>query len=318
MNIEDEVLHILKENSNVLNEASTSSDIATTQDFVGKMIDEKYNNSLAYQICEVQALKGSWGTVYASKRDFTTNDFEIAKKDIYTKSYTVKTGYTQEVWQDMNKMFGKTALIQSSNILSGLSAMNENYTLIEVLDVNSYTKPLLQVNVNNTAWITSQISQRVAESVIEMNKESFKTLDSFCVLPAQWASYFLGTASYVKTDGDSDGKDSTLFVGRYGRTDFFVNPFRNESRQFFQDFNEDYTIGDTGEEYCYVGLKSQVSGESSLVFAPYIYEAKTVVDPDTLNNNLFVYNRYGLVTSPLHEPIQGKSMLHKFIIEEAP
>lgn len=314
-----EVISEIKENCNITE--SNSNDIATIQDFVGKLVDEKYNTSLMYQVADVQPINGSFGSTYASKRAYKTNDFTIVRKDIHTKTYTINTGYTQEVWQDMQKIFGKRAIKQSSNILGGLSAHEENDTLINLLFNESENKPDLDVNINNSAWITSQISMRVAESVIEMNRYGFKTLDSFCILSPKWASAFLGTAGYVKNDSDSSGADSTLFVGRYGRTDFYVNPFRNESLAFNSDYNDDYAnpLGDTGErdDYCYVGLKSKVPGESSLVFSPYLYEGNMVLDPETGNNTLFIYNRYGVVTNPLHTPIEAKSMLHKFLIKEA-
>jgi len=315
------VLAQIKENSNI-NENSNSGDIATIQGFIGKLIDEKYNTSLMYQVAEVLPIQSSFGSVYASKRNYGTSSFEIVRKDIHTKTYTIDTGYTQEVWQDIQKLFGKRAIQQSSNILGGLSAEEENYTLINFLFNESLNKPDLEVNVNNSAWVTSQISMRVAESVIEMNRFGFKSLDSFCILSPKWASAFLGTASYVKSDKESAGGNSTLFVGRYGRTDFYVNPFRNESKMFNSDFNDDYANpnGDSGnrDDYCYVGLKSSVSGESSVVFSPYLYEGNMVPDPETGANKLFIYNRYGLTTNPLHTPIEGKSMLHKFLIKEAP
>lgn len=316
-----QILDEIKRNSNIpekcISEASDVSDLTTTIDVVGGFIEEKYNDSLGYLISEVIPLKGSWGVVYASKRDGLTEDFEIVRKDIHTKTFKVKTGYTRENWQDVMKMFGQRSKKQASNILAGLSAYVENEDVIKFINNNSFTKPVLQVDTQNSAWITSQISQRVAASVLEMNKESFKSLDSFCILSARWAAAFLGTASYVKSDSDVSRSDASLFVGRYGRTDFYVNPFRNDYNQFNDDYNSDFPNTSNGLEYCYVGLKSEISGYSSLVFAPYQYEVQSVVDPETGNDHLFIYNRYGLVTSPLHEPLEGKTMLHKFLIEEA-
>jgi len=315
-----EVLSQIKENCNI-SEASTSGDIATIQDFISHLIDEKYNDSLAYLISEVQPLDGSWGSAFASMRNNGTNNFEIVKRDIYTKTFKIDTGYTQEVWQDMIRLFNKRAKTQAGNILSGISAQVENEDVIKFISANALTKTTLQVNINNTAWITSQISMRVAESVVEMNRVSFKSLDSFCILSPKWASAFLGTAGFVKSDKDSDSKDSTLFVGRYGRTDFYLNPFDLEHSDFSNDYNNDYGNDQNPQpsgDYCYIGLKSDITGNSSLIFAPYMYESQIVNDPDTGNDKLFIYNRYGLVTSPLHEPFEGKSMLHKFIIEETP
>jgi len=319
------ILNEIKRNSNIpekiINEESTSADVATTQDFLSALIDEKYNDSLAYNIAEVQPLESSFGSVYASMRNYQTNNFEVVRKDINTKLYTIKTGYTIEVWQDMMKLFKSRAIKNAGKILSGLSAQDENFEIMDLLAAESLTKDPLEININNSAWITSQISMKVAESVIEMNRYGFKTLNSFCILSPRWAAAFLGTASYVKSDEDSNNKDMSLFIGRYGRTDFYVNPFRNDRNSFFRDFDNDFgndTNPDNGPDYAYVGLKSDTPGESSLTFAPYQYELNSVADPDTYEQLLFLYNRYGLVTNPLHEPIEGKSMLHKFILSEAP
>lgn len=320
MNSDELVLAEIKENSNIT-EASTSSDIATTQDFVGKFIDEKYNTSLAYQVAEVQPISSSFGSIYASKRNQDTNNFEVVRKDVLTKTFTLKTGYTQEVWQDMQKLFGKRALAQCASILGGISDMDENFSIMNILLNESLTKSEVEVNIEKSGWITSQISKAVADSVIEMNRYGFKTLDSFAIISPKWASAFLGTAGYVKNDADSAGKDSTLFIGRYGRTDFYVNPFRNDRNQYSNDYNNDYAntgTPDNGMDYCFVGLKSKIAGESSLIFAPYQYEANSVVDPDQGETSLFLYNRYGLVTNPLHVALEGKSMLHKFILKETP
>lgn len=318
-----DILDTIKKNSGVpekiINEESTSNDIATTIDMVSELIDEKYNDSIGYLISEVQPLEGSWGIAYASKRKSQSEDFEIVKRDIYTKTFKVKTGYSREVWQDVIAMFGKGSKRQAGKVLAGLSAYTENSDVIDFVGLNAETKQPLLINISNSAWITSQISKRVAESVLDMNKYAFKTLDSFCILSPKWASSFLGTASYVKSDGDSMNKDSTLFVGRYGRTDFYVNLFRNDRNAFNDDYNDDYSNEedpDNGPDYAYVGLKSDISGYSSLIFAPYQYEAQIVVEPSDGSDNLFIYNRYGLIMSPLHEPLEGRSMLHRFIIEE--
>ena len=111
----------------------------------------------------------------------------------------------------------------------------------------------------------------------------------------------------------SEGREKSLFVGRIGRTDFYINPFPNTSSQFTTDFDYAYESESSAEvNYCYVGLKSKTAGNSSIVFAPYTYESQYISDPDTGNMNLIVRNRYDIQTSPLHEPLTNNSMIHKF------
>lgn len=307
------VLDIIKENSGIKSNSlreSDSSDIATTQDFLSGLIDEKYNDSLAYQICEILPLKSTLGRIYASKLNTTTNNFEVVKKDINVSTNKVITGYTKEVWDDMIKQFGTTADEAGSNILSNFSAIDESKDIVNLLEEQSEVKTPLTVNIASVGWIANQITQKISESVIEMNRHSFKTLDSFCILSGKWASALMGHPD-IET---ADNKGS-LFIGRFGRIDFYVNPIPNNSSQFDDGYTFDFESEATGvPDYAYVGLKSKVSGNSSLIFAPYSYEIQKVVDPDTSNPSLFMYNRYGLEVSPLHDKIEKKGMLHKFEI----
>jgi len=322
----ENILTQIKENSGIsggsLSEASSSGDIASTVDLVGKIIDEKYNYSLGYQICEVQPLKSTFGKTFAVRRKQTEGSFEVVAKDIYPKTNVVKTGYTPEVWQDMQNMLGKNALDSSARIMGGLSAFEENKTIISYISNNSENKATLTLSdSNNFETIVQEIGLKVSRSIVEMNEDPYHSLDSFCILPQRYAAAILGSYSFMTEDFSGKTEDErSLFVGRIGRTDFYVNPFKNDTQGFNDDYNEDYAnegFDTSALEFAYVGLKSKDNGESSLIFAPYIYEMQNVIDPDTGDNTLFLYNRYGLVFNPLHQPIQGKSMLHKFLIEEA-
>ena len=322
----ENVLTQIKENSGIsggsLSEASESGDISSTLDLVGKIIDEKYNYSLGYQICEVQPLKSTFGKTFAVRRKQSTGDFEVIAKDIHPKTNVVKTGYTPEVWQDMQKMLGKNALESSAKIMGGLSAREENQTIIGYISNNAESTTALTLSDDeNFETIVQEIGLKVSQSVLEMNEDPYHTLDSFCILPQKYAAAILGSYSFMTEDfsGKTENERS-LFVGRIGRTDFYVNPFKNDTQGFNNDYNDDYAIqGNTSiPDFAYVGLKSKDPGENSLIFAPYIYEIQNVIDPDTAENNLFLYNRYGLVFNPLHQAVQGKSMLQKFIIEGTP
>lgn len=310
----NEVLDIVKKNSGVqsINE-NTASDIASTQIMVGELINEKYNNSLAYQICEVIPLEGTHGIAYASKRD--NSDFKVVKKDIYTKITPLNTGYTQEVLEDMLRMFKKRAKQVASAVLGGVSDQEENRTVIDLLDAESEIQtPLILTDQHNFETVLHEISKKVSESVVKINRVSYKSLDSFCVLSGKWASAILASYAFM-----SEGKERILFVGRIGRTDYFINPFPNTASQFNNDYDIDFEIENSSiPDYAYVGIKSKTSGYSSLIFSPHSYESRYIIDPSDGNVKLFTYNRYGLISSPLHDPISNNSMIHKFAIEVAP
>lgn len=304
----EDVLSIIRENSKLL-EATTSGDIASTQDLLGSMIDSKYNDSLVYQICEVLPMKSTVGKVFTARQKPGTNDMEVISKEINTKISTYKTGFTQEVLQDMNSMFGRSTKRSIRNVIKGVSAKEENKSLLTLLFDESTTKSSYTVTDSDSLEsVMLQISKKVSESVIEMNRETYKTLDSFCILTKEFAASFLGSFNYM-----TEGNEKSLYVGRMGRTDYYINPFPNTSSQFTDAYDYAYESDASAEiDYCYVGLRSKTAGASSVIFAPFNYEGQYVTDPDTLEVNLFVRNRYGIVSSPLHKPLEGTSMLHKF------
>ena len=312
-----EILDSIKKNSGItIDESTNAFDISRTQELLGHLIDEKYNSSLAYAISNVMPLSSSWGTVYASKKKLYSADFEIVKKDLYTKLYRLKTGYTNEVLQDINSMFGDSAKEKVGKILSGISSEDENFELIKMIDNESSVQPEAIIDSTQSGWVTAQLAQRVAKSVVEMNKNVFRTLDSFCILPAKWATYFLGSNYYNNLDPEEIKSKGTWFVGRYGRTDFYINPVNNGLNAFNTDYADDYANGGADINYCYVGLRSDITEYNSVFFAPYKYEIQDITDPDTGNSELYVYNRYSMTTNPLHVPLENNSMLHKFIITQ--
>lgn len=306
-----DTIELLKTNSKI-NESTTADDIASVPKMVSSLISEKYNTSLGYQICDIQPLEGAQGVVYASQKKPNSTDFKIVKKDIYTKIAPLDTGYTQEVIEDMFRMFSTEPKKISKLVLEGISSEEENKTIVKLMDDEaSIQLPLTITDSNNFKTTLREISKKVADSVIKMNRGSYKSLDSFCVLSGKWASAILG--SY---DSSDEQKGRLLFVGKVGRCDFYINPFPHTASQYNPDFDIDFEIEDTSAlDYAYVGLMSETPGQSSIIFAPHSYETKYVPDPKTGNIKLFTYNRYGVILSPLHRPADGNSLLHKFEIK---
>jgi len=307
------------ENSNIhiLTEGTDSQDISGTQQILTTLVQEKYNNSLLYKVCDVLPLTGTLGSIYVSKKKFNSNDFEIIKKQVVPTTKIINTSYTQEVYDDMRNMFGKSAAKSTGRVLRGISDLEENTALLDLLETESTIRSNLQIPSDMViADILLAISQKVSSSVLEMNHYSFKTLDSFCILPRKYAAIFLGYFNYA-IDGNENEK--LLHLGKVGTTDYYLNPLTPDTSKEFvaTEYNDAFTIGsftDTNDPI-FVGLHSKDPGLSSIIFSPYSYETKYVNDPDTFENVLFLYNRYGLNTSPLHLPLEKNSLLHKFNIE---
>ena len=307
-----EMLNTIIENSGISSsiiEGTETSDIANTDNMIIDLIKENYNTSLAYHIAEVIPMNTPNESLYLSYRD--DNNFKVSRTEVATKINTMSTGFTQEVFQDMQKMFNKSAKNAAGKILAGVSAREENDRILKTLNLESVTEVSLTISdSNNLESVLLQLSKRVSELVIQMNRDTYKTLDSFCILDQSWAAALLGSFNYM-----TEGNEKSLFVGRVGRTDYYINPFPNTSSEFDQSFDYSYEIEATPiPNYCYVGLIGKTPGTSSLIFAPYSYEKQYITDPDTGDNVLNIRNRYGLIMNPQHKPLENRSMLYKFQI----
>lgn len=311
----NEVLSTILENSNIqdnLVEGTEQVDIAQTDIILGDLIKENYHMSLSYHVAEVVPMTTPSGSIYISHRNAETRDFKVTRKDIHTKVNTIKTGFTQEVFQDMQKMFNKSVKTSAGKVLAGISAREENEQLLKTLNLESTVQDTLLITDSaSLESVILQLSKRVSEMVIKMNRDTYKTLDSFCILDQKWAAAILGSFNYM-----TEGNEKSLFVGRVGRTDYYINPFPNTSSEFDESFDYSYEIEDTPiPNYCYVGLIDKIPGRSSLCFAPYNYEKQYIVDPDTGDTILIIRNRYGLITNPQHKPLENKSLLYKFQVQ---
>jgi len=302
----NEDIEIILENSNV----------APTDEILTKLIDARYNTSLLSQISDVLPIKGALGHVYANKKKFSSiPSFEIVKKQIEPTIRTLNTGYSKEVIDDMRNMFGRKADDMTLQVLKGVSENNENTELMTFLDTESVTKnPLtLPLGIGASDAITT-LASRVAEGVLEMNHYHYKTLQSWCILPRKYAAFFLGYFQYALGE---EREAKYLYVGTVGKTDFYIDPRPTSGAEFVNtEYDDSYTINvpSTKVEYCYMGLHSEDIGDGSLIYSPHSYETRFTIDPKTGESTLFLYNRYDLITSPLHLPLEGSSLLHRFQI----
>ena len=171
-------------NLNTLNETD-SGDILSYPQLLQKLIIEKYQTSLLYQICDVFPLKSTLGRLYVAKRKFdlsnTNSDFEIIKKDIQPELHKFNTAYTKEVLQDIKAMYGKNAKDLVSNNLRGISDFYENRHLMDFLEANATQKSDLNLTLDPGDDIML-ITRQVGASILEMNHYSYKKHMGWCIL----------------------------------------------------------------------------------------------------------------------------------------
>ncbi len=285
--LSQEHLDILTENSTI----HESIDMAQTDEIVSAVAVQKYKDSLAYQICDVQPIHGPTGAVFALKWDGTKtflkrNNVTVEDDAVYN------TGFTLEAIQDIQAQFGKNAVDFVSRVFAGISNTNENTKLLQKMDaIAKNTGVLTLTDAGNAETTFFEVAKRVSESILGINTTAtYRSMDAFVVLPISVASALLGLGVYFNADED---KEAGLFLGRVRRTKYYVNP-------------------DVNSTTCYVGVNPQTPGGSSLVFSPYQHTIMSAVDPDTAQVNLFVVNRYA-ITQNANDTV-GNEMLHKFDI----
>lgn len=271
------------------NEGVTETDIAAKDSIIKRLTEDKYKSSLAYQIAEVQPLHSSAGAVYVAKKD-ANGDVEIVKENTSLKKDTASTGMTAEVMEDINRMFkGRRALTLMKNILKGASDEKENTALIAKLDAIATNSAGVAISATDGAiseQILFQISQKVAELIIQINEDTMKSLNGYAVVPQKVAAAIL--AMSYQTASTEKG----LFVGQFGQIKYYVNPDKTATK-------------------VYVGVVDKSSiGQSSLTFAPYQYIINKYTKFSDGSIGLSVINRYDIIENPLSA--NGDKMVYEF------
>ena len=281
-------LDFLKETSKEHSLVNESIDVAFTDEIVNAVIEQKQYSSLAYSICEVSPLHGPTGATFALVYD--NGKVKLLRGEVIVEDDAIEdTGFTVEAIQDMLSQFGKDAYQYIGKSFGGVSAIKENTKLIQKMSTIAQVAPnLVLTDPKNAETTIFEIQQKVAEIVLTINSASFKSLDSFVVLPLEAAASMLAVSNRLPENKTERG----LYLGSNSRTKFYLNP-------------------DVTSTECFVGINSKVPGLSSLIMSPYHHAIKTVVDPDSGNEKFFNYNRYAITESKLSE---REKMLFKFEI----
>jgi len=265
-----------------------SNSIDSFASMIGKMIEEKYKTSLAYEICDVQPLTTSTGSIFTFKKVLvsgTKYKFTVTKTPVETVSKPVNTGFTTEAWEDMKAQYGKDANDVCASIFGSISGSNETTDLMTLVKANALALP------SGASTDNDEVFERIGEAIVKINQKTFHSMDAWVIAPASIAGYMLLNPNHFLSD--SLDTISTHLVYKFGRTKIFINP-------------------DSTDLNCYVGVNAKDPGHSSVIFSPYQYISSTAVDVDTGNTNVFLFNRYALTVNPLH--VAGNEMLYKFAV----
>jgi len=269
--------------------------IATTdQDLsVGQMYQQKALPSLGREIFSVVQMEGPTAALFNIKKDSLTNKFVLLRNEAEVfPSESINTGLTREVIQDIKSQYGTEAKNVIGTLLRGLSNEQENTKTLEFLESNCLAEAgiNLETSTNKVEANYMNLIQKIQELISRANSKNQRTFEAFAVVPYKCASGVQTLSKYLGGDVDSSG----LYIGNHGKTKFYLNP-------------------DSTSETVYVGLKDENNmSKSSAVFAPFADDIVEAQDPDTGEVNFFIFNRFSITASPLHEV--DNEMLFKFSI----
>lgn len=267
---------------------AAAPEIATTDEnlSVGQMYQETSLPSLGRQIFSVLEVSGPTAALFNVRKKAGLNDIELLRNEVEVfPSESINTGITQEAVQDLRSQYSQNANQLIGTLLRGLSNDQENTRTLTFLDTNAALEPALTLtDSGNSVSVQREIQQKANALILKANSESQRTFGASVVLPYAVASAFAAM----------DTSEQGLYVGKNGRTKFFMNP-------------------DAAATDAYVVLKDETNpSRSAAVFSPYTSDIIEAQNPDTGANTYHIYNRFAITASPLHEA--GKEMMFKFAV----
>ena len=209
-------------------------------------------------------------------------------------SKPILTELTVEAVRDLEAMYGEeTARKYIAKMLRRLCNNYENEKTLEFLENNAIETPSITVSdatAANSETMMFEITQRVQELALKMNSKTKRTFSAYAVIPYKYVAAIM--TSFAYNTGKNTTNTDNLLVADFALMKYYVNP----------DYNS---------ETAYVGLRSPDDPFcSSAFFGDYGSQLQTIKDPDTANDVIVIYNRFGLTMNPLH--CENNPMLYKF------
>lgn len=289
--INENFLKVLKENSIKLNETSfklnenIDINLANTNDLIGKICEEKFQKSLLYQICDVIPMKHPTGNLAYIWYDDKQNRIEVQNKIVNAVvDKIISSEITTETIENLKNLYDINAIDFLKDSFIQLSNNNENARLLKLLNAESTdADPVTLTDPNNDEIICYNILQRASECIALSNTIYTRGFNGFLLVPRKVAGAFIGMSFKFKQDLPEDD----ITICDTGRFKVYIVP----------DIDLD---GDTGEDTCYVGIKTNTLGQSALQLTPYALTFSEATDYESGHKSLFLNNRYGLTVSAFH------------------
>ena len=235
---------------------------------------------------------------------FTTDKYDRNKQKLILKrsnltsfpSKPIMTELTVEAIHDLEAMYGEdTARTYIAKMLRGLCNHYENEKTLEFLENNAIETPSISISDSaNAETMMFEITLRVQQLALKMNSKRKRTFNAYAVIPYKYVASIMTTFAYNTAKNTSNTE--SLLVADFGLMKYYLNP----------DYDSDTA---------YVGLRSAEDPFcSSAFFGDYGSQLQTIKDPDTANDVIVVYNRFGLTMNAIHS--ENNPLLYKFKFTE--
>lgn len=294
----DKVKDILLENSiresnisnNLLNEDTNTSDINSAfESMLSSLIETTIPKTIASSVCSVQPLvNGPDGFAYGVKRtvDPVTSEIKIKVKRQKAHANIVKrftADFTSEFISDFGSFFDKIEADLFVQVASAESAQYVDSIIVPVL--RNLATPMSPIVLNSEVQIGyDQMLHSVYEALVDINRNVKRGLSGFAILSPTLAGLFAqyGGNSNISNviDSAKNNEHNIYYLGHSGTVDFYMD-----------------TLAPNDE--IVVGYKSDIEGESALIYNPYIHTIYRTTSAEDSNEHYYSITRFGYTRNPL-------------------
>lgn len=282
-----EIIDALKVNS--LNEATDSASVISGVDsIIGDIIETAIPKSIASSVCSVQPLlNGPDGNVFGVKRivDPITNEIKlkIASKKIksnYSKRF--KSSFTTEFIDDLNST---TSFVEKDMFKQTTAAESSNYVdSVIIPTLRNLAIPMAPVVLDGspeTAYF--QMMYNIHLALVSINNETKRGISGYAILSPSLAGLFTQFNNVYNAPREEEYGDKNrniFFLGKTKQVDYYIDPM-------------------APKDDIIVGYKSDLEGETALIYSPYIFSLYKTVDSSNSDTYYHSIIRFGYARNPL-------------------
>lgn len=233
---------------------------------------------------------------------------DVISLDIVTETRKIKSTITQEFIKDLMTQMGVSAEefiveIITKEVLEEMENTIFNY----MHTIATQATPLLLSDNSGTRdkiYVFSDIYTRILEEVQKISQLTGRNMSAFIVTDAKNIGALLASGAFTITkDGDASSQNGFQHSNYIGRIMGLIDVYQND----FPAYSQEILVG--------YKSKSHTVGDAGIVFCPYVIQTSFATDPDSGQEHLNVFVRYGFGRNVFDEAITGSYYFTKFTVD---